>query len=179
MYKRQRLNAEIERKMDFVRRFGAKATKARQAGSRQKMAKKLEKELEGFRPEAKRKELSFKWPEPPKADKTILSVADLAFAFPDGVSPVSYTNLDVYKRKDRLWVPFSPCGHRAHVFPSIASGYAIPVWPPIPALPVTLRIASPCQLPASRPAPGVHPRKNWSLSLGTYNPCLLYTSRCV
>ena len=60
---------------------------------------------------------------------------------------------------DRLWVPFSPCGHRAPVFPSIASGYAIPVWPPIPALPVTLRIASPCQLPASRPAPGVHPRK--------------------
>ena len=60
---------------------------------------------------------------------------------------------------DRLWVPFSPCGHRAPVFPSIASGYASPVWPPIPALPVTLRIASPCQLPASRPAPGVHPRK--------------------
>ena len=60
---------------------------------------------------------------------------------------------------DRLWVPFSPCGHRAPVFPSIASGYAIPVWPPIPALPVTLRIASPCQLPASRPAPPVHPRK--------------------
>ena len=90
----QRLNAEIERKMDFVRRFGAKATKARQAGSRQKMAKKLEKELEGFRPEAKRKELSFKWPEPPKADKTILSVADLAFAFPDGVSlwpPLTFT----------------------------------------------------------------------------------------
>ena len=60
---------------------------------------------------------------------------------------------------DRLWVPFSPCGHRAPVFPSIASGYASPVWPPIPALPVTLRIASPCQLPASRPAPPVHPRK--------------------
>ena len=65
---------------------------------------------------------------------------------------------------DRLWVPFSPCGHRAPVFPSIASGYAIPVWPPIPALPVTLRIASPCQLPASRPAPPVHPRKRAVLS---------------
>ena len=64
---------------------------------------------------------------------------------------------------DRLWVPFSPCGHRAPVFPSIASGYAIPVWPPIPALPVTLRIASPCQLPASRPAPPVHPRKSGRL----------------
>lgn len=63
---------------------------------------------------------------------------------------------------DRLWVPFSPCGHRAPVFPSIASGYAIPVWPPIPALPVTLRIASSCHPPASRPAPPVHPRKGES-----------------
>ncbi|MEG1610577.1 MAG: ABC-F family ATP-binding cassette domain-containing protein, partial [Bilophila sp.] len=80
----QRLNTAIEHKMAFVRRFGAKASKARQAGSRQKMAKKLEKELEGFRPEAKRRELSFKWPEPGKADKTILSVADLDFSFPDG-----------------------------------------------------------------------------------------------
>ncbi len=81
----RRLNAEIERKMDFVRRFGAKATKARQAGSRQKMAKKLEKELEKVRPEPKRKELAFTWPDPPKADKTIVATADLTFAFPDGV----------------------------------------------------------------------------------------------
>lgn len=80
----QRLNAEIEHKMAFVRRFGAKATKARQATSRQKMAKKLEKELEGLRPEARRRELSFKWPEPVKSDKTILSVADLDFSFSDG-----------------------------------------------------------------------------------------------
>ncbi len=82
----KRLADEIERKMDFVRRFGAKATKARQAGSRQKMAKKLEKELEGLKPEARRRELSFKWPEPAPADKTIFSAADLAFHFPDGVS---------------------------------------------------------------------------------------------
>ena len=106
----QRLSAEIERKMDFVRRFGAKATKARQAGSRQKMAKKLEKELEGFRPEAKRKELSFKWPEPPKADKTILSVADLAFAFPDGVSlwpPLTFT---IYRGQRIALVGHNGCG---------------------------------------------------------------------
>jgi len=82
----RRIADEIDRKMDFVRRFGAKATKARQAGSRQKMAKKLEKELDGLRPEARRRELSFKWPEPAPADKTIFSAADLAFHFPDGVS---------------------------------------------------------------------------------------------
>lgn len=80
----QRLSAEIERKMDFVRRFGVKATKARQAQSRQKMAKKLEKELEDYRPEPRRKELRFKWPEPVRADKTILAASELAFAFPDG-----------------------------------------------------------------------------------------------
>lgn len=79
-----RIQDEIERKMDFVRRFKAKATKARQAGSRQKMAKKLEKELEGLQPEAKRRELEFKWPVPPQSERTVLSVSDLRFAFPDG-----------------------------------------------------------------------------------------------
>ena len=106
----QRLSAEIERKMDFVRRFGAKATKARQAGSRQKMAKKLEKELEGFRPEAKRKELSFKWPEPPKADKTILSVADLAFAFPDGVRLWPALTFTIYRGQRIALVGHNGCG---------------------------------------------------------------------
>lgn len=90
----KRINAEIERKMDFVRRFGYKATKARQAQSRQKMAKKLEKELEECHIEPKRKELHFHWPEPANADKTILSVADLAFSFSDGISlwsPLTFT----------------------------------------------------------------------------------------
>ena len=80
----KRLAEEIDRKMDFVRRFKAKATKARQAASRQKMAKKLEKELEQYQPEAKRKELSFKWPEAARSEKVVLAAADLAFHFPDG-----------------------------------------------------------------------------------------------
>ena len=77
---------EIAHKMDFVRRFKAKATKARQAGSRQKQAKKLEKELEQFRPEPKRRELSFKWPEAAPSEKVVLSTAELAFHFPDGTT---------------------------------------------------------------------------------------------
>ena len=48
------------------------------------MAKKLEKELEGYRPAPKRRELSFKWPEPPQADKTVLSATELDFSFSDG-----------------------------------------------------------------------------------------------
>ncbi|MBQ9406691.1 MAG: ABC-F family ATP-binding cassette domain-containing protein [Desulfovibrio sp.] len=78
------LREELDRKMAFVERFRAKATKARQAGSRQKMAKKLEKELEDYRPEPRRRELHFTWPEAPHSEKIMLAAADLAFSFPDG-----------------------------------------------------------------------------------------------
>ncbi len=84
---------EISRKMAFVERFRAKATKARQAGSRQKMAKKLEKELEHHQPEQQRRELHFRWPEVSRTEKTVLGVVDVDFAFPqDG---------------KRLWPPLS------------------------------------------------------------------------
>ena len=88
------LRDDLERKMAFVERFRAKATKARQAGSRQKMAKKLEKELEDCRPEPRRKELNFAWPEAPHAEKIMLAAVDLEFRFPDGKSmwpPLSFT----------------------------------------------------------------------------------------
>ncbi len=81
----KRLSSEIEKKMDFVRRFGAKASKARQSNSKLKMAQKLGKELEGLKPEKKRRELSFAFPEAMKCEKVVLSVADLDFAFPDNV----------------------------------------------------------------------------------------------
>ncbi len=89
------IQGEITRKMAFVERFRAKATKARQAGSRQKMAKKLEKELENYQPEQKRRNLSFSWPEPTRTEKIVLSAADVAFAFPDDGKtlwpPLSFT----------------------------------------------------------------------------------------
>ena len=80
----KQLADDLAHKMDFIRRFKAKATKARQAGSRQKQAKKLEKELEQYKPEPKRKELSFKWPEAAPSEKVVLSTAELAFQFSDG-----------------------------------------------------------------------------------------------
>lgn len=79
----KKIQSDLEKKLDFVRRFGAKATKARQAQSRKKQAQKLAKELEGFRPESKRKTLSFSWPEPKRGDKTPIAAADLRFHFPD------------------------------------------------------------------------------------------------
>lgn len=86
------IQADLDRKLAFVERFRAKATKARQAGSRQKMAKKLEKQLEDYRPEPKHKELSFAWPEPPHSEKIMLAASDLDFHFPDG---------------ERMWPPLS------------------------------------------------------------------------
>lgn len=88
------LQDELDRKMAFVERFRAKATKARQAGSRQKMAKKLEKQLEDYKPEPKRKELAFSWPEAPHSEKVMFAASELAFQFPDGESmwpPLTFT----------------------------------------------------------------------------------------
>ncbi|MDR3363189.1 MAG: ABC-F family ATP-binding cassette domain-containing protein [Desulfovibrio sp.] len=88
------LQDELNRKMAFVERFRAKATKARQAGSRQKMAKKLEKEIEGLRPEPKRRELNFVWPQAPHSERVVLAVADMTFRFPDGKQlwpPLTFT----------------------------------------------------------------------------------------
>ena len=90
------LAEELERKMDFVRRFKAKPNKARQAASRQKMAKRLEKELENFRPESKRRELAFRWPEPERSDRLVCSAENLGYAFPDGKVQFSGFNFHIY-----------------------------------------------------------------------------------
>ncbi len=105
-----RIQDEIERKMAFVRRFKAKATKARQAGSRQKMAKKLEKELEGLAPAQKRKELDFKWPSPPQSDRTVLAAADLAFHFPDGKRMWDSLSFTLYRGQKIALVGHNGCG---------------------------------------------------------------------
>lgn len=88
------LQDDLERKMAFVERFRAKATKARQAASRQKMAKKLERQLEEYRPEPRRRELAFSWPKAPHSEKIMLACAGLAFSFPDGKTlwpPLDFT----------------------------------------------------------------------------------------
>ena len=104
------LQDELNRKMAFVERFRAKATKARQAGSRQKMAKKLEKELEDYRPEPRRRELHFSWPEAPHSEKVVISTADLAFHFSDGKQmwpPLTFT---LYRGQRVALVGHNGCG---------------------------------------------------------------------
>lgn len=105
-----RLHSEIERKMDFVRRFKAKATKARQAASRQKMAKRLEKELEGLAPAQKERELDFTWPEPPQSERTVLAVANLVFSFPDGKRMWDSLSFNLYRGQKIAVVGHNGCG---------------------------------------------------------------------
>ena len=105
-----RLQDEIERKMDFVRRFKAKATKARQAASRQKMAKRLEKELEGLEAPQKRKELDFAWPEPPQSGRAVLSVSDLRFGFQDGRRMWESLSFNIYRGQKIALVGPNGCG---------------------------------------------------------------------
>ena len=104
------LKDELDRKMAFVERFRAKATKARQAGSRQKMAKKLEKELEDYRPEPKRKELNFTWPEAPHSEKIVLSAADLDFHFTDGKKMWPPLSFALYRGQRIALVGHNGCG---------------------------------------------------------------------
>ena len=104
------LKEDLDRKMAFVERFRAKATKARQAGSRQKMAKKLEKELEDYRPEPKRKELNFRWPEAPHCEKVVLSAADLDFRFEDGKTMWPPLTFALYRGQRVALVGHNGCG---------------------------------------------------------------------
>ena len=104
------LAEELERKMDFVRRFRAKPNKARQAASRQKMARRIEKELENFRPETKRRELAFRWPEPERADRLVCSAENLGFAFPDGKVQFSGFNFHLYNGQNIALVGSNGCG---------------------------------------------------------------------
>ncbi len=108
--KAKALTEEIDRKMAFVERFRAKATKARQASSQQKMAKRLEKELQSIPRESRRRELSFTWPPAPKSEKTVVGAADLAFKFADGGTlwpPLTFT---IYREQRIALVGPNGCG---------------------------------------------------------------------
>jgi ATPase subunit of ABC transporter with duplicated ATPase domains len=91
---------EIERLQTLVDRFGAKASKASMAHSLEKRIARLQRDA----PEAPqtRKVMKLRLPDPPRAGRTVLEVADLA---------VSYPGLDVFEdvtfdvgRGDRMLV---------------------------------------------------------------------------
>jgi len=106
----KRLQDELDKKLDFVRRFSAKATKARQSQAKKKQAQKLARELDGLRPEAKRKTLSFSWPEPPRGNDTPLSVVDLSASYKGGAPLWSPLNFQVYNKQRIALVGPNGCG---------------------------------------------------------------------
>ncbi len=92
----QRVQDEIARKMQFVERFQFKATKARQANSMKKQVAKLQKELEGVKPEARTRELKFSWPEPERPNHTVLSAIGLQVGYERGRSLWNPLDFHVY-----------------------------------------------------------------------------------
>lgn len=92
----EKLRTEISRKQAFVDRFGAKATKARQAQSRVGQISRLQNELAGLTLEKKARSLSFSWPEPKRANQTVLSAVDLSFSFPDAAL-FTDLNFNIYR----------------------------------------------------------------------------------
>jgi len=94
----RRIAGEIGRKMDFVRRFQYKATKARQANSLKKQVAKMEKELEGVKNPLikKQRELSFRWPEPARGNKTPLAVLNLSLFYGNGPRLWNDISFNVY-----------------------------------------------------------------------------------
>src|SRR5699024_10726810 len=95
---REQQDKEIEHLESFVRRFGAKATKAKQAQSR---VKKLEK-LKAQRVELKggKRDISIRFPDAKKSGRTVLKVSDAHKAYGDNVV---YDGLDLeIERGERI-----------------------------------------------------------------------------
>lgn len=94
-----RLQQDIAHKQAFVDRFGAKATKASQARSREGQIEKLKKELESLPRQQAGKKLSFSWPIPARGNRNVLQVENLDFAFPDGHRLFSGLRFELYREQ--------------------------------------------------------------------------------
>ena len=106
----QRVQDEIARKMQFVERFQFKATKARQANSMKKQVAKLQKELEGVRPETKVRELKFSWPRPERPNQTVLSAVGLQVGYEHGRSLWKPLDFHVYAKQKIALAGPNGCG---------------------------------------------------------------------
>ncbi len=97
--KTARLQQDIAHKQAFVDRFGAKATKASQARSREGQIEKLKRELERLPQQQAGKKLSFSWPAPARGNKNVVQVENLHFAFPDGRRLFSGLSFNLYREQ--------------------------------------------------------------------------------
>lgn len=97
--KTYRLQQNIAHKQAFVDRFGAKATKASQARSREGQIERLKKELENLPQRQAGKKLVFSFPKAMRGNKNVLLVKDLSFRFPDGRQLFSHLNFALYDKQ--------------------------------------------------------------------------------
>ncbi|MGL4721909.1 MAG: ABC-F family ATP-binding cassette domain-containing protein [Desulfovibrionaceae bacterium] len=93
----KKLSQEIDDKMVFVERFKAKASKARQANSKQKMAKRLEKELRLLEPEKKANTVSIAFPTPQKMDTILVTAENIEHYYPGRKSLWAPLSFSLYK----------------------------------------------------------------------------------
>ncbi|NCC23890.1 MAG: ABC-F family ATP-binding cassette domain-containing protein [Deltaproteobacteria bacterium] len=94
-----RLESEIQRRQRFVDRFRYKATKAAQAQSRVKGIERLERELSAIKPPGgSGRSLSFSWPEPPQANRLVVSAVDVGFDYDGSERPIlNGLNFNLYR----------------------------------------------------------------------------------
>ncbi|NRA44515.1 MAG: ABC-F family ATP-binding cassette domain-containing protein [Oligoflexales bacterium] len=83
---RAQLHRRKEELESFVKRFGAKATKAKQAQSRVKMIARLEEEEAQIPEEVSESTLAFALPEPEKSDRILFNVEDGSIGYKQALS---------------------------------------------------------------------------------------------
>lgn len=84
--RKQNLAKKREKMEQFVERFGAKATKARQAQSRVKMISKILELEDSLHSESDSATVSFKLPTPPPSGKVVLELKDLSIGYSTALS---------------------------------------------------------------------------------------------
>ncbi|HIG28057.1 MAG TPA: ABC-F family ATP-binding cassette domain-containing protein [Verrucomicrobiales bacterium] len=102
VYKNQQ--REVERLERFIKRFGAKATKATQAKSKQKQIDRMET-LDA--PESEGRSIHFKFPQPRRSGQKVLSLKKIHHAFGENVV---YRDMDFQVDREQRWVLVGPNG---------------------------------------------------------------------
>ncbi len=99
-----RQDAEIARLEGFIDRFGAKATKAAQARSRQKQLDRIER-LEGPKRDAS---VRLRLPEAPSSDAEVVALRGVALGYDDGPDVIEDATLTL--RRGERWAFLGPNG---------------------------------------------------------------------
>jgi ATP-binding cassette subfamily F protein 3 len=117
------LDARIVGLERFVERFGAKASKAAQAHSKEKLIARLRAEREQLAPEAGPRRLRFRFPEPPRSGEVVLRLERVAKRFGDACV---YEALDLELRRGWRIAVVGPNGTGKSTLLRLCSGMLAP-----------------------------------------------------